>query len=129
MRSLSELSIRRGLRVGARESLRQVQILDERLVDEALLELMLENLRRTRFVSRGLSGAVATDRLLSQLQQPILIMLARDDIHRQFGLREALRTIAQNSSHAQVCLVERARHWLQYERAAVCNALLLDFVR
>jgi pimeloyl-ACP methyl ester carboxylesterase len=62
------------------------------------------------------------------VKQPTLVMIGREDIHRQHGLSETLRILPQVAPHAQICLIERARHWLQFDRAALFNELLGDFV-
>jgi len=126
--SLSELSVRKGLRVGAIESLRQLQLLDHALIDDTVIDMMLSNVRQTRFVSRGLSRASSTDRIMRDVTQPTLVMIGREDIHRQHGLAETLRILPQVAPHAQVFIVERARHWLQFDRAQLFNQLLGDFV-
>jgi len=127
-KSLSESSIRRGLRHGAVESLRQLQLFNHELIDDAVVDMMVANVRQTRFVSRGLSRVSNTDRIVSEVKQPTLVMIGREDIHRQHGLAETLRILPQVAPHAQICLIERARHWLQFDRAALFNELLGDFI-
>ncbi|MCC6532067.1 MAG: alpha/beta fold hydrolase [Burkholderiales bacterium] len=128
MKSLSQLSVRAGLQRGAAESLRRLQLFDQSLIDPALVSLMVANLRQTRFVSRALSRSAPTDRILTTVAQPILVVIGREDLHRQYGLAETLRILPRCAPHAQIALVERARHWLQYDRAELFNALLGDFV-
>lgn len=127
-KALSELSVRKGLRLGATESLRQMQLFNHGLIDDEVVNMMLANLRQTRFVSRDVSQSIRTDLILHGVRQPILIFIGREDVHRQFGLSGALRTIVQHAPHAQICMVERAAHWLQYDRADLFNERLGAFI-
>ena len=129
MRSLSELSVRRGLRTGAIESLRRMQLYDAGRIDDRLVDMMLSNLRRTRFVSREVSRDGSIEVCVANMPQPLLVMIGREDIHRQHGLAQALRALGQRPAPTEVVLVEQARHWLQFERAAFCNDLLTEFIR
>lgn len=129
MRSLSALSLRAGLRAGALESLKRIQLCDHALIDGALVNRMLANLRLTRFVSRDLSNAARSDEFLAAFDRPALILIGREDVHRRFGLAAGLQWLGRHAPHAQVWLVERAAHWLQYDRAALFNACVADFLR
>jgi pimeloyl-ACP methyl ester carboxylesterase len=129
MRSLTELSLRKGLRTGALESLKRIQLFEHALIDAALVERMLANLRLTRFVSPDLSSRARTDLVLAAVKQPTLVFIGREDVHRRFGLAEALRSLAHSSPRAQIWLVERAAHWLQYDRAAFFNRRVAQFLR
>lgn len=128
MKSLTELSLRRGLRAGATESLKRIQLFDHARIDDALVDRMLANVRLTKFVSRDLSGAARTQEWLAGIRQPILVFIGREDIHRRFGLAGGLQAIARHAPHAQVHLVERAAHWLQFDRAELFNSLVADFL-
>jgi 2-hydroxy-6-oxonona-2,4-dienedioate hydrolase len=127
-KDLSDLAVRTSLRNGALESLKQLQLYNHELIDESVVDVMVENVRQTRFVSRSLSRVSDTSHILAEVRQPILVLIGREDIHRQFGLAEALRVVPQAAPQAQIHLVERARHWLQFDRADLFNALLGDFV-
>lgn len=129
MKSLTELSLRRGLRTGAIESLKRIQLFDHARIDDALVDRMLANVRLTKFVSRELSSVARTEEWLDGIRQPILIFIGREDVHRRFGLAGGLKAIARHAPHAQVHLVERAAHWLQFDRAHLFNSLLADFLR
>jgi len=71
-KSLSELAIRSGLRRGALESLRQLQLYNQELIDEAVVDLMVENVRQTKFVSRSVSRATDINRILAEVRQPMI---------------------------------------------------------
>jgi len=127
-KALSELSVRKGLRLGATESLRQIQLFNPDLIDDKVVSLMLANLRHTRFVSHGVSQAIRTDLILERVRQPTLIFIGREDVHRRFGLAGALKAIVRHAPHAQIAMVERAAHWLQYDRAAWFNERIAAFL-
>lgn len=128
MKDLTELSLRKGLRTGSLESLKRIQLFDHGLIDDAAVDRMLVNLRLTRFVTRDLSSIARTDLILAAVTQPLLIFIGREDVHRQFGLEGGLETLARCAPHAQVWLVEHAAHWLQYDRAALFNDAVANFV-
>jgi pimeloyl-ACP methyl ester carboxylesterase len=128
MKELTALSLRKGLRAGALGSLRRIQLFDHSLIDAALIDRMLVNLRQTRFVTRDLSSIARIDYLLSAITQPLLIFIGREDVQRQFGLAADLEVITRCAPHAQIWLVERAAHWLQYDRAALFNERVADFL-
>lgn len=129
MQSLTEITLRRSLRCGALESLKRVQLFDHALIDDALVDRMLANVRLTRFVPRDLAEAARAEVLLAGLHQPLLVLLGREDIHRRFGLAQGLAALARCAPRAQVWLIERAAHWLQYDRAAWFNGVVRDFLR
>lgn len=125
---LSELAVRHGLRRGALESLKQLQLFNHELIDDAVVDMMVENVRQTCFVSRSVSRATDTNHILADVHQPVLLLIGREDISRQFGLAEALRAVPRAAPQTQIHIIERARHWLQFDRAALFNAVLDDFV-
>jgi len=127
-KALSELSVRKGLRLGATESLRQIQLFNRGLIDDEVVNMMLANLRQTRFVSRVVSQSIRTDRILRGVRQPTLVFIGREDVHHQFGLAGELKAIVQHAPHAQICVIEQAAHWLQYDRAAAFNDRLAAFI-
>lgn len=129
MKALTELSLRQGLRAGATASLKRIQLYDHARIDDGLVDRMMANVRLTKFVSRDLSAAARTEAWLAQIRQPTLVFIGREDIHRRFGLADGLKAIAHHAPHAQVHLVEHAAHWLQFDRAALFNALVADFLR
>lgn len=127
--ALSALTVRTGLRNGALESLRQLQLYDTTLIDDDVIELMVNNVKATRYVSRNFSRSANNTEILRDVRQPTLILIGRDDIYRQHGLAEALRTIPEVSPRAQIHIVEQSRHWLQFDRAALFNQLVAEFLR
>lgn len=126
--SLSAKSVREGLRAGALGSLQRIQLFDQTLIDDAVVDLMIDNVRKTRFISRTLSRSSEMNGILSEVEQPLLVLIGREDLHRQFGLAEALRDVPRAAPQAQIFIVERARHWLQFDRAQLFNELLVDFL-
>lgn len=129
MKALTELSLRRGLKTGAIESLKRIQLFDHARIDDDTVSRMLANVRLTKFVSRDLSSVARTQDWLAEIPQPTLILIGREDIHRRFGLADALKAIARHAPHAQIHLVEHAAHWLQYDRPDFFNTRLAEFLR
>jgi pimeloyl-ACP methyl ester carboxylesterase len=127
--ALSALTVRTGLRNGALESLRQLQLYNTALIDDDLVELMMSNVKATRYVSRKFSRFANNAEVLREVRQPTLILIGREDIYRQHGLEEALRTIPEVSPRAAIHIVENARHWLQFDRATLFNQLVDEFIR
>lgn len=128
MKSLSALSLKAGLRAGAIGSLKQIQLFDHALIDDSVIDQMVANVRQTRFVSRALSRASELCTVLGKVGQPMLLLLGREDLHRKYGLAETLVEVATHAPQAQIHVVESARHWLQFDRAQLFNALLADFI-
>jgi len=128
MAALSKRAVHSGLRAGALGSLAELQLWHRERIDERLVDLMIANVRRTRFISRELSRSAGTDRILAAVKQPMLLLIGREDVYRQFGLATLLRRVTEVAPHARIHVVERARHWLQFDRAEHFNALLADFV-
>jgi len=126
-RELSRLAVTQSLREGAAGSLRRLQLFDHALIDDAVIDLMMANVRATRFVSRELSRECTTAEALREVRRPVQLFVGREDIHRRHGLPELLRIMPQVAPHAQIHLVERARHWLQFDRADLFNARLAQF--
>lgn len=129
MKSLTELSLRRGLKAGVIESLKRIQLYDHARIDEDTVDRTLANVRLTKFVSRDLSSVARTQDWLAEILQPILILIGREDIHRRFGLADGLKPIARQAPQAQIHLVEHAAHWLQYDRAEFFNSRVAEFLR
>lgn len=128
MKSLSTRSVKEGLRSGVIGSLKQIQLFDHALIDDSVIDLMVANVRQTRFVSRSLSRGSELCAVLGRVSQPTLLMLGREDLHRKHGLAETLVEVPRSAPRVQIHVVESARHWLQFDRAQVFDALLADFI-
>ena len=128
MKSLSKLSLKEGLRAGAIGSLKEIQLFNHALIDAAVIDQMVANIRRTRFISRPLSRGSELSTVLGRVSQPMLLLLGREDLHRKHGLVETLVEVPRDAPQVQIHVVENARHWLQFDRAEVFNALLADFI-
>ena len=128
MQALSSRSVKEGLRVGALGSLQQVQLFNHALIDDQVVDLMVANVRQTRFVSRALSRGSDLCAVLAKVSQPLLLMLGREDLHRKHSLAETLVAVPRSVPHAQIHLVENARHWLQFDRAELFNRLAAEFI-
>lgn len=125
-RDHTRLAVHRGLRAGAVASLRDLQLFDASLIDDDVVDLLIANVRATRFVSRALSGSTPTDVLLGQLRQPVLHLIGREDVHQRHGLAGTLARMAEVAPRARIHIVEAVRHWLQFERPALFNDLVAE---
>ena len=128
MQELSSRSVKEGLRAGALGSLQQVQLFNHELIEDQVVDLMVANVRQTRFVSRTLSRGSDLCSVLEKVPQPLLLLLGREDPHRKDALAETLVTVPRSVPQAQIHIVESARHWLQFDQAELFNRLLAEFI-
>jgi len=128
MQALSSRSVKEGLRAGALGSLQQVQLFNQELIDDHVVDLMVANVRQTRFVSRTLSRGSGLCTVLENVSQPLLMVLGREDLHRKHSLAETLAAVPKSVPQAEIHIVESARHWLQFDRAELFDRLLAEFI-
>ena len=80
---------------------------------------------QTRLRSRPLSLTDATRRALDRLQIPVLLAWGEHDPTAPSA--DAQQSLAQGHAQRRLVRFDGAGHWLQYERAAEINPLLLDW--
>lgn len=93
-------------------------------IDAATLQIYAEDVSRTRVNSARSSRTAALKERIPALHVPVHGIWGRLDVtaHAKFDeIRAILRTGREN---AELCVIDDAGHWVQYEQAAVFNAEL-----
>jgi 2-hydroxy-6-oxonona-2,4-dienedioate hydrolase len=118
-----------GLRAGLEITLRELMVQDPPLATPAMLDLLEDCVRQTRFVSRKLSRSVHLRPMLAALGLPVLVALGEQDPHQRHELAERRAWLEHDLGKDGVAVFAGAGHWLQYQQAARFNALALDFFK
>jgi 2-hydroxy-6-oxonona-2,4-dienedioate hydrolase len=125
---LSALAKEKGLRAGVTGTLNEVMLYNAHLIDEALVDLLTECVKRTRYETRTLSRGSQMIPILEQVSQKTMVLIGgADPYHRHEldGRRERInRTLGKDS----VMIVNNAAHWLQYDQHEFFNKILLEFI-
>lgn len=95
------------------------------IVDALALVVHREASACTRLRSKPLSLTDATRRALDRLSVPLLLAWGEHDPTAPSA--DAQQSLVQGHAHRRLVRFAGAGHWLQYERAAEINALLLDW--
>lgn len=95
--------------------------------DELALAIHERSCMRTRLRSRALSRAGGLQALLSALQPPVLMLWGEDDVTAHPA--EVAVALREGRLDREWCLLAEAGHWVQYERPAEVNNLLLGWFR
>jgi pimeloyl-ACP methyl ester carboxylesterase len=116
-------------RAVVRHNLLQMMLAHPESVDDATLDLQIENIRNAGFDSRRVSYAPRLTSDLQRLSAPVHIIWGALD-HLAYPSIEARADIIRAARpDALIELIPGAGHWVQYERADAFNAVFLDFVR
>ncbi|HTP95654.1 MAG TPA: alpha/beta hydrolase [Burkholderiales bacterium] len=127
-RELSRLARESGLKAGVIGSLRELQLYDHARIDDEVIALMMQNVRRTRRITKDISNERPLQERLARVRQPLLVLIGRDDHHQYYRLEERCAGIQAAAPQARIERVERCRHWLAFDRADAFNSLVLEFV-
>jgi len=123
----AETARTRGLRAGLEITLRELMVHDPALATPAMLDLLEDCVRQSRFVSRMLSRSVHLRPMLAALAMPVHVALGENDPHQRHELVERRAWLEHDLGKDGVSVFAGTGHWLQYEQAARFNALALDF--
>jgi pimeloyl-ACP methyl ester carboxylesterase len=108
-----------------RHNLANLMLHDARAIDELALVIHRQTSEQTRLRSRPLSLTDTTRRALERLNIPVLLAWGEHD--PTAPAVQAQQLLAKGHPDRKLVRYEGAGHWLQYERAAEINALLLDW--
>jgi len=108
-----------------RHNLAHLMLHDAAAIDALALVIHRQTSEQTRLRSRPLSLTDATRRALDRLQIPVL--LAWGDHDPTAPAAEAQQALTQAHPQRRLVRFGGAGHWLQYERPAQINPLLIDW--
>jgi pimeloyl-ACP methyl ester carboxylesterase len=108
-----------------RHNLANLMLHDPAAIDDLALVIHRHTSEQTRLRSRPLSLTDATRDALDRLAIPVL--LAWGEYDPTAPAVEAQQMLAQGQPNRRRLRYDGAGHWLQYERAAQINPLLLDW--
>jgi 2-hydroxy-6-oxonona-2,4-dienedioate hydrolase len=108
-----------------RHNLAQLMLHDPAAIDALALLIHRQTSEQTRLRSRPLSLTDATRRAIDRLQIPVLLAWGEHD--PTAPARDVQQTFARGHPQRRLVRFEGAGHWLQYERAAEVNSLLIDW--
>lgn len=108
-----------------RHNLATLMLHDPGAIDDLALSIHRRTSEQTRLRSRPLSLTDATRKALERL--PIPVLLAWGEHDPTAPTVQAQQMLAAGPTHRRLVRFDDAGHWLQFERAATINALLLDW--
>jgi pimeloyl-ACP methyl ester carboxylesterase len=108
-----------------RHNLANLMLHDRAAIDDLALAIHRQTSEQTRLRSRPLSLTDATRRALDRLEIPLLLAWGEHD--PTAPAIEAQQMLAQGRPNRRLVRFEGAGHWLQHERAAQINPLLIDW--
>jgi pimeloyl-ACP methyl ester carboxylesterase len=109
-------------------NLRTLMIADDRNIDALAIYLQDLNTARTRLRSRPMSREEGLGPLLRQLSCPVSAAWGRQDAVYPDDVNERIRLFESLTPSAPVTFIDPGGHWIQFERAEVFNAYLLDML-
>jgi pimeloyl-ACP methyl ester carboxylesterase len=108
-----------------RHNLSHLMLHDPAAIDALALAIHRRTSEQTRLRSRPLSLTDATRRALDRLRIPVLLAWGEHD--PTAPAPDVQQIFAQGHPQRRLMRFEGAGHWLQYERAAPINSLLIDW--
>jgi 2-hydroxy-6-oxonona-2,4-dienedioate hydrolase len=115
-------------REAARHNLNQVMFADPDSVDEATIDLHLHNIACARFNSRRLSWQDRLERDIRPVTQPIQLIWGGKDRMATPSVEARAQRCRTVRPEIRVDIIPDAGHWVQYERAAPFDSVLVDFL-
>lgn len=115
-------------RANARHNLGQIMFADADAIDEATVDLQIENVRRARFPSRRISwqDRIADD--LAGTSCPIQFIWGLGDRMATPSVAGRAARAKEIRPDARIDLVEGGGHWIQYEKPSAFEAVLQPFL-
>lgn len=108
---------------GLRHNLAVLMLHDAANIDPLALRVHEQSCLATRFRSKAISRGPLLEPALDSYQGPTLLIWGEHDVTAHPV--DAAQQIAGDSPNREWCLVPGAGHWVQYERPAEVNQLLL----
>jgi 2-hydroxy-6-oxonona-2,4-dienedioate hydrolase len=116
-------------RQAARHNLKEVMFADPAAVDEATIDLHLHNIACARFNSRRLSWQDRIERDIAPVTQPMQLIWGSGDRMATPSVEARAQQCRCMREGIRVDIIPEAGHWVQYERAAAFDTVLLEFLR
>jgi 2-hydroxy-6-oxonona-2,4-dienedioate hydrolase len=116
-----------GQREFHRRVLLTIMLSDPASADESAIDIQAANTARARFDGRHISWSHRMPALLADVGCPILLVYGEQDPMPFPSYAERIALCRSVRPDIQVALVPKAGHWLQFERPAETNRLLIDF--
>lgn len=117
-----------GLRAGFANTLRELMLFNQHRVNDALIDVMLDYVKRTQYATRLVSRGSEMLTLLQKTSQPALVLIGAEDPFQKHELEERSRLINQALRQNCARVVEQAGHWVQYDVPEFFNNVLLGFL-
>jgi 2-hydroxy-6-oxonona-2,4-dienedioate hydrolase len=117
-----------GIRAGVANTLRELMLFNQHRVSEALIDLMLDYVKRTQYATRLVSRGSEMLTLLQKTSQPALILIGAEDPFQKHELEERRKLLNQALGQNCARVVGHAGHWVQYDLPDFFNNALLDFL-
>jgi 2-hydroxy-6-oxonona-2,4-dienedioate hydrolase len=117
-----------GIRAGVANTLRELMLFNQHRVNDALIDVMLDYVKRTQYATRLVSRSSEMLTLLQKTSQPALVLIGAQDPFQKHELAERSRLINQALGQNCAKVVEQAGHWVQYDVPDFFNNMLLNFL-
>ncbi len=115
-------------RAVVRHNLLAIMLADPTSVDETTIDLQCENIARTRFVSMKISRRTSLVGDLAATTYPLLMIWGEHDAFAYPSIAARVEQCRRVRPDLYVDIVPSGGHWVQYERPAVVNSLLVEFL-
>lgn len=111
-----------------RHNLLQLMLHHPESADEQAVDLQWRNIRRARIMSQRVGGRHDLLSDLRRVRCPLQILLGEHDTVIYPSHAERMAHIRAAAPQARFDVIPGAGHWMQYERAAAVNRVMLDFL-
>jgi 2-hydroxy-6-oxonona-2,4-dienedioate hydrolase len=126
-RRLSELAKEHGLRAGVTGTLKEMMLCNHELINDELISLIANCVRRTRYPTRQISRQSQLIPILENVRQRTLVIFGGNDPFHCHDL-EGRSELVNRALGAKVTkIIPSAAHWVQYDRPDQFNQTLLEF--
>jgi len=113
-------------RAAHRQNLEILMIADPAQIDEAAVDVQMENVRRTRFKIGTIPFSDALVRALPRISARLVAAWGARDVFPASPPELRHAALAAHHPEVDVRLIDGAGHWANWEAADVVNAMLLD---
>ena len=113
-------------RAAHRENLEILMIADPAQIDEAAVDVQMENVRRTRFKIGAIPFSDALVRALPRISARLVAVWGARDVFPASPPELRHATLAAHHPEVDFRLIDGAGHWANWEAADAVNAMLLD---
>lgn len=117
------------LRKTARNNLEVLMFADPRKVDELAIDIQIANTSLARFRSRPLSLSDTVLKNLPRIAGRLNAIWGAEDITAKGMLSQRNAAVKDADSAAEIIVMDRIGHWVQYEAADAFNNCYLDLLK